>query len=288
MSYQASHFSKINVDEATPGNIYQRITASRVYYAFDDSKTYARSRKVNFRAESNESEKTVVEVFQKDGWTVTNEVQVFHPIFFFMSCVPDGLCEKNGRRFLLEVKAIFLDESLIYNEMGELYDENSDKQKWIRQVQISLHISGLSEGFLVIFDYEKQSVKEEILVKREENFLRDNFERFREFFIDIIFFDNSCLRRTKSSIRSLVRKRIVGFFNEQIVLNRVKFENRKNSDLDKHLIDEFTRFLNQELDKKAIQVKESETNSVLFEQDPVLSGASEKNEDDLENVEEDN
>ena len=102
MSNQSSGFWKISVEEATPGQIFQRITASRVHYAFDNSIVYQRFRKVDFRAESADAEKLVLNLFRDRGWTVMTEVQLFHPILFFISCVPDGLCEHEGKQIILE------------------------------------------------------------------------------------------------------------------------------------------------------------------------------------------
>ena len=271
MSNQSSGFWKISVEEATPGQIFQRITASRVYYAFDNSIVYQRFRKVDFRAESADAEKLVLNLFRDRGWTVMTEVQLFHPILFFISCVPDGLCEHEGKQIILEIKAIFKEDSSVYNEMGELYVENLDKLKWIRQVQFSLHCAGLEEGLLVLFDYSKQTIIEKILVTREPQFFEINFDKFRNFFIDIVFYDNSCLRRVKPNIRSLVKKRITALFDCQIQLNSSDLKVRNMSTLDSHFKNQFTRFLNSELKHARPKVALHEEGSQNLKQNSILS-----------------
>ena len=94
MSNQSSCFFRYETDNQVPFQTYQRITASRVFYVFDNSLHYVRCRPVGSKAESLEAERNVIDELNSRGFEIKSSFNLFHPILFF-SCVPDVIIQKD-------------------------------------------------------------------------------------------------------------------------------------------------------------------------------------------------
>ena len=156
MSEQASNFQKLCKETCIPWQSYQRLTASRVFYVFQENEPYRRSRQVKSKPESLEAEAFVLDILQSRGFEIATHIRIFHPILFFISCVPNGICRNKTKMFLLEVKALFFEEGIMKNEMNEVFDETQGLEKWKKQVQFSLGCGEFESGLLVLFDYENK------------------------------------------------------------------------------------------------------------------------------------
>ena len=130
--------------------------------------------------------------------------------------------------------------------MEELYSEERDLNKWIRQVQFSLHLGNFEHGLLIIYDYERSHILKEIEIKKDCRFLANNLGKFTEFFIDNVFYDNSSLRRVKEGIRKIVKAGLFKILREQIERNHCRIFKSYVNGLDKHFEKQTESLFNQD------------------------------------------
>ena len=246
MSQQAKNFEKMSKQNCIPGQTYQRLTASRVYYVFEKPQWYQRSRKVQSRKKSLEAEAIVINQLKERGFMMCSNVQVFHPILFYVSCIPDAICVYKNETFLLEVKTLFRSEIGLINEMDEKFDDQRDLEKWKRQVIFSLTCGNFEKGLLIIFDYEKQKIVNEVWVLKDESFFDLNYDHFLQFYLDWIFYDNSAVRCIPVGIRKVVRNKLISLAKKQINKNSAIFEVDFDKAFRLHFEKELTRMFRSE------------------------------------------
>ena len=246
MSQQSQHFKKMSQNTCIPWQNYQRLTASRVYYVFEQPQRYQRSKKIQSARESLQGEEAVLEDFKNRGFIVCTRIQIYHPILFYISCIPDAICFLDNNKFLLEVKTVFRKNNRILNEMDEEFNEEFDVEKWKRQLLFSLFCSELDKGVLVLFDYDQQKIMTEIWISKDSSFADLNSNRFLTFYLDWIFYDNSAVKKIPIGVRKIVRKSLIDLMQKQMVKNSEAIKKTSEEALKIHFDREFKIILDSD------------------------------------------
>lgn len=122
---------------------------------------------------------------------------------------------------------------------------------------------------LVIFDYEKQIIVQEIEIKRDPSFFDVNFDLFVNFFLDWIFYDNSSLRSVGAGVRKVVNKKLRTLLTSQMNKNSENLTSGLSFSLENHFLREKVKIFKQQVDQNAMnsQTENFSANNFYSEKD---------------------
>jgi len=232
MSCESRRFKLRDSENDMTIGSWKRLTASRIFFAYEADKEYVRSKVLPNKWKSLCAERHAVEEFAKCHPVLKLDVLMLHPVHFWAGCVPDAVVVEGGKLLLVEVKAVFWENEEWRNEMGDVYDPVSDHQDWLRQLQFSLWVSGVAEGELVVWEFETDKVANKIRISRDADFERDNLHLLQEFFLHEVFFHNVSVKSYKRSAKGRLTAALRHLLLQQTATNATDFQKKNRCSLE--------------------------------------------------------
>lgn len=197
---------------------FLRLTASRVFYLFDETKNYIHFQNSTSKSANREIESFVKSFLEKKYLVFSKRAFFCHPIWFFLGCEPDLIIQEKSRLVLVEIKGIYAQVNGTFNELGEIHDPERDFANWAHQIQFSLHCTGITEGRLIVVKYPSFQIISEKSISRCPKYIDENFEKFQAFYLDNILYQNASLRHFKPALRKRMKNRIRDMLKNEIEL----------------------------------------------------------------------
>jgi len=214
-----------NDDGPAPG--WKRLTASRIFYAFEADVEYVRTKITPYRFKSLLAERQAADEYAKSHRVFKRDVLFLHPIEFWAGCIPDAIVDEGGKLLVVEVKAIFLEDDVWLNEMGDIYDPKTDHPRWLRQLQYSLWITGADQGELVIWKFDSEKFHASIRIDRDPSFAADHLSTLQNFYLREVFFDNVSVKTLKKSFKGRLAAALRQVMEDQIAVNLAQFRKKR-------------------------------------------------------------
>lgn len=218
-----------------------RLTASRVYKVFDPELVYDNNIQYPHKDICINSEETALKKFlQGTDWSFFRPGTIVNPQYFFMSCIPDALIRNSNEICLVEIKTKIEDKNIIID--GQ---EGSNievlREKWLHQIQFSLHVCALQKAFLVIYDNNQKSILEVQEIFKDEEYFQKHLEDFVNYFVNKIFLEMHPLNGYPLSLRQKGSKKLIRRVWLEIASNEEKLKelSKENSDFFETLYQSF-------------------------------------------------
>ena len=211
-NYSKSNSYKVP-SEVPYGDFFRRLTASRIHCADSPQEKYVSSKKTPFKTKSLQTEMNAIKLFCKPSDLLVTGIEFYHPDLFFLSAIPDGVVKSTNSYMIIEVKTIFTVDGAILNEMGDIFDETNDIQRWKNQLSFSLKCCAITLGYLLVYDYETEKLFASFEVNTDIHVNPKELMKWKELFVREILLRNACFRGVSDRAKSRFFPRVMSTFN---------------------------------------------------------------------------